>query len=312
MTDLQRYIVEELAEEYRDGHLGRREFLRRIAVVAGSVAMAIPLVKSLGLAASEAEIAMAAAAPPPPSAAPVQGVTVAPDDPAIEARMVSFPFEAIQVFGYLAAPRGAGPFPGVIVVHENRGMSKHFKDVARRLAKAGYTGLAVDLLSPRGGTERFTDPAQVNAFLFQTPSENFVAILNAGLGYLRGVPPIRRDRIGAMGFCFGGGIVWRFATLNPDLRAAVPFYGQSPPAAEAVNIKAAVLAIYGELDSRLNAGIPAIRDAMQRANVTNEIIVYPGANHAFFNDTGERYNENAARQAWARMLAWFEKYLKGA
>jgi carboxymethylenebutenolidase len=226
--------------------------------------------------------------------------------------MVSVPSGLVQVVGYLAQPRSGGPFPGVIIVHENRGMTDHFKDIARRLAKAGYVGLAVDLLSPRGGTDRFTDQAQINAFLFQTPADQFVPMLNAGMGYLRRQSVIRRDRIGTMGFCFGGGIVWQFATQNPELRAAVPFYGRNPSIAEVPNIKAAVLAIYGALDTRLNAGIPAVREAMQAARVVHEVVIYPNADHAFFSDTGQRYNETAARGAWTRTLSWFERYLKGA
>jgi len=135
--------------------------------------------------------------------------------------------------------------------------------------------------------------------------------MNAAVRSLQGLPSVRRDRIGAMGFCFGGGMVWRLATANPDLRAAVPFYGANPPIADVARIKAAVLAIYGELDSRINAGIPEVREAMQNARIVHEIVIFPGAQHAFFNDTWERYNDAAARAAWDRTLAWFDRYLKG-
>ncbi|MBI3975077.1 MAG: dienelactone hydrolase family protein [Armatimonadetes bacterium] len=309
--DLQRYILTEWTEEYKQGRLKRREFLRRVVLMSGGAALALPVLSGLGVAASAEEVRQAAASSPP-AAAQTPGVTVPPDDPAIEARSVSFPSGAIQVLGYVAGPKGVAPAPGVLVIHENRGLLEHFRDVARRLAKAGYVALAVDLVSPEGGTARFSDPGQVSAVLGRTPPEQFVAMLNAGVAYLQGLPNVRRDRVGTMGFCFGGGMVWRLATANPNLRAAVPFYGPNPPLADVPKIRAAVLAIYGELDSRLNAGIPAIREAMQRANVVHEIVIYPNSNHAFFNDTGNRHNPTAAQEAWRRTLAWFERYLKGA
>ncbi|HXF82234.1 MAG TPA: dienelactone hydrolase family protein [bacterium] len=309
MSDLQRYIVEEWAEEFRAGRLPRRELLRRSALMAGSVTLALPLLHSLGVAASAEEVASAARGPAP-TIAQASGVTVPPDDPALFAEMVSYASGATPVIAYLARPRGAGPFPAVVVIHENRGLLEHFKDVSRRLAKLGYVALAVDLASAEGGTAKFADPAEVTAVLGRTPPERMVEMLNAGLRYLQGLPIVQGDRLGAMGFCFGGGMTWRLATANPTLRAAVPFYGPNPPLADVPRIRAAVLAIYGERDTRINAGIPAMREALQRAGVTHEIVVYPDADHAFFNDTGPRYQATAARAAWQRTTAWFERYLR--
>ncbi len=309
--DLQRYILTEWREEYTEGRMGRREFLRRVVLMSGGAAFALPVLSSLGVPASADEVAQAAASSAP-AVAQAPGVTVPPDDPAIQARNVTFPQGSIQVLGYLAEPRAGTPAPGVLVIHENRGMLDHFRDVARRLAKAGYVALAIDLASAAGGTARFTDLAQVSALLGRTPDDQLVAMLNVGVTYLQGLSTVRRDRIGAMGFCFGGGMTWRLATANASLRAAVPYYGPNPPLADVARIRAAVLAIYGEQDTFINPGIPAVRDAMQRAGVTHEIIVYPNANHAFFNDTGPRYNATAAQQAWQRTLAWFERYLRGA
>jgi len=313
MTDMQQYIVEEWAEEYQRGRLARREFLRRIVLMAGSVALATPMLQSLGLSAAASEIA-AAASGEALLIAQASGVTVSPDDPAIQAEMVTYTRGggAAPGIAYLAQPRGGGPFPGVIVIHENRGLLDHFKDVARRLAKAGYIGLAVDLLAHEGGTARFSDLAQASAILGRTPPEQLMAMLNDAVPRLQAVPGARRDRIGAMGYCFGGGMVWRFATQNADLRAAVPFYGSNPPIGDVPKIKAAVLAMYGALDTRLNAGIPAVREALANARVVHEIVVYPDADHGFFNDTGgQRYKEDAAKAAWTRTLAWFDRYLKG-
>jgi len=314
MTDMQRYVVEEWAEEYRAGRLARREFLRRMVLMSGGVALAIPALRGLGVAATPAEIAAAASAGPT-IVAQAAGVTVPPDDPALEAAMISFPSGpsgTMQVLGYLARPKGGGPYPAVLIIHENRGLTDHFKDVARRLAKQGYVGFALDLLSPEGGTGKFSDPAQAMTAQAAIPAERHVETMNAAVGHLQGLPYVRRDRVGTMGFCFGGGMVWRLATANADLRAAVPFYGPNPPLGDVPKIKAAVLAIYGELDTRIGAGIPAIREAMQTAHIVHDIVIYPGAQHAFFNDTAPSYNEAAAKAAWARTLAWFEQYLKAA
>ena len=312
MSDLQRYILEEWAEEYGEGRLNRREFLRRTVLMAGGTALAVPILQSLGITASLEEVS-AASDDPAPHVAQASGITVPATDPALEsAGMVSFASGGVAVHAYFSRPKGAGPFPAVVVIHENRGLLEHFKDVTRRLAKLGYAALAVDLASAEGGTEKFTtDLAQVTAILGRTPPERMVEFLNSGVRYLQSQRFVRRDRIGAMGYCFGGGMTWRLATANADVRAAAPYYGSSPPLEDVARIKAAILAIYAGNDERINAGIPAVREAMQRARVTHEIVIYPGADHAFFNDTGPRYHAAAARGAWDRSVGWFEKYLKG-
>ncbi|MDQ7842983.1 MAG: dienelactone hydrolase family protein [Armatimonadota bacterium] len=312
MDDLQRYIVEEWAEDFRAGRLPRREFLRRTALMAGGAALAVSILSGLGISTSPEEVA-AAAQGPAPSAAPAPGVTVPPDDPALSLEMVTFPSGSVSVQAYLSRPRDGGPFPGVVVIHENRGLLEHFKDVCRRFSKLGYAALAPDLVSHEGGTPRYlNDLAQVSAILGRTAPERLVEMLNAAVRSLQALPTVRADRIGAIGFCFGGGMTWRLATANADLRAAAPFYGPSPPLTDVPKIRAAVLAVYGELDARINAGIPALREALERARVVHEIVVYPGADHAFFNDTGQRYHAAAAQAAWQRVTAWFERYLNSA
>ncbi len=278
----------------------------------------MPVLQHQGVVASVEEIAEAASGSPS-AVAQATGVTVPPTDPALDAQMATFGTHTIgtlqgtgPVMAYRVQPKGAGPVPGVVVIHENRGLVEHIKDVARRLAKAGYVGLAVDLASPAGGTEKFSDPAEVTTLLGKTPPEQMVAMLSAGVRHLQGLPAVQRDRIGVVGFCFGGGMTWRLATQNADLRAAVPYYGPNPPIADVAKIKAAVLAIYGAEDERVNAGIPAMRESLQKAGVVHEIVIYPNANHAFFNDTGPRYVDEAAKDAWKRTLAWFERYLKRA
>jgi carboxymethylenebutenolidase len=312
MTDLGRYILEEWAEEYREGRLGRREFLRRVAVFGGGAARGMALLATLGVAVSSDEVAAAAGTPAPRpvlAAAPV----VAPDDPSLETRMISFPGDAPgpqTVIGYLAQPKGAARAPGVIVIHENRGLVDHTKDVARRVAKIGYVALAPDLVSGAGGTDKVADPAQVSALLGQATPEQLVSMPAAAARYLASVPAVRGDRIGAMGFCFGGSVTWRLATQVPALRAAIPFYGTNPPLENVPKIHAAVLAFYGALDTRVDAGIPAMREALDRAKVVYDMVIEPDAGHAFFNDTAPSYNAAAAQDAWVRLQTWFGRYLK--
>ena len=308
MTDHARYILEEWAEEYQQGRVTRREFLRRIAVFSGGAAAGVAILQSLGVAASAEEVAGAAAGYPP-LRAQASGVTVRPDDPEIGVQSVSFSLDTLRVLGYLARPANKSEAPGVLVVHENRGLLEHHKDVTRRLAKAGYVALAVDLASPGGGTDKFADPVAVTALLGQTPPDQLLAMLDAGVRQLKGLSGVTSERLGAIGFCFGGGMVWRLITRNADLRAAVPFYGPNPPLGDVPKIRAAVLGIYGALDQRIDAGIPALREALQKAGVVHEFVVYAGANHAFFNDTGANYKEDAAKDAWVRALGWFAKWL---
>jgi carboxymethylenebutenolidase len=311
MGDLERYIVEEWVEDYQDGRLNRREFLRRVTLMAGGTALVLPVLRELGIATTVEEVA-AASSSAPVSVAQAGGVTVPPDDPALEGGMVTFPMGTVTLQAYQARPKSKDPVPGVLVIHENRGLLEHFKDVCRRLAKIGYAALAVDLASHEGGTSKYSDLAEVTAILGRTPPDQLVAMLNAAVTYLQGRPAVRRDRLGAVGFCFGGGLTWRLATRNSAIRAAVPFYGPNPPLEDVPQIKAAVLAIYGELDTRIGAGIPAIRSAMERTGVPFEVVIYPGADHAFFNDTGQRYHAPSATDAWRRTVAWFDRYLKGA
>jgi carboxymethylenebutenolidase len=361
---LQRYLVEEFVEDYQAGAMTRRQAIKYIAAVIGSVAVANTVLA--GCAPVPAAAPAATAVPPtvaPPTAAPAiaptavatkaavataaptvaatptpaqiaatatqatltttatapaptpipvpSGVRVPADDPAIEAGMVSFPGDGLTLVGYQAKPKGDGPFPAIVVAHENRGLTEYIMDVTRRLAKAGYVALAVDQLSKQGGTAKVTDPAQIPATLSATSPDELASYYLSGIKYLQGLPIVQRDRLGMVGFCFGGGMTWLTATKSPDLKAVVPFYGPNPPLEAVPNIKAAVLGLYGGTDQRIDAGIPAIEDAMKKNNKVFEKMIYPGAGHAFHNDTGQAYNPQAAEDAWKRALEWFAKYLKG-
>jgi carboxymethylenebutenolidase len=322
MNHFQQYLADEFAEDYQEGRLSRRDALKLIASVTGSLLLANSI--------------LAACAPPPettaPAAAPTDAIptettataaptgeipatgptpaygTVSPEDPAVQGSDVQFEGEGAQVMGYLARPAGEGPFPVVLVCHENRGLTDHIKDVTRRLAKAGYVALAVDLLSREGGSAAVGTENAPGTLSNISPAQ-YVQDFLSGYKYLQEQTFAQADRVGMTGFCYGGGVTWLMATKMPELKAAVPFYGPHPPLEDVPNIQAAVLAIYGERDQRINAGIPAIEEAMQQNNKTFEKIIYPNADHAFHNDTGQRYNPEAARDAWARTLEWFGRYL---
>jgi carboxymethylenebutenolidase len=331
---LQRYLVEEYVEDFQEGLLTRRQALKSIAGVLGSAAAASALLSACTPVPAPAPESAAAPATMTPdmaaeatviatmtvlatadtaTATPVPmpaGVTVSPDDPDIRAEAVSFPGDGLTVLGYLARPSGEGKYPAILVAHENRGLTPHIEDVTRRLAKAGYVALAVDLLSPSGGFGKVSDPAEIPGMLGSTSPDVLAGQFLSALEYLKMQPYVNPEQLEMTGFCFGGGMTWLVATRAPELKAAVPFYGPNPPLDGVPDISAAVLAIYAENDDRINASIPAIEAAMQEHGKTFEKIIYPGVGHAFHNDTGQRYNEAAAKDAWAKTLAWFEEYVK--
>jgi carboxymethylenebutenolidase len=289
----QRYLAEEVALDHAEGVLSRREALRRLALLG----LGVPAATAL-LAACGGDGDQAPAGPSP---------TAAPPGPAKATEAVSFPGpQGRTVQGAFAAadqPGGA-----VLVVHENRGLTDHIRSVAGRLAASGYSALAVDLLSPEGGTAALGDEARAMAALSAAPQERFVADMRAGLDELeRRVPGAK---LAAIGFCFGGGMVWTLlASGEPRLAAAAPFYGPLPDGADFSGANAAVLGVYAEQDQRVNASRDAAAAALEAAGLSHEIVTYPGVGHAFFNDTGPRYDEAAAGQAYAKVLDWFGQHL---
>jgi carboxymethylenebutenolidase len=246
---------------------------------------------------------LAATAVPEPTVA-------APQEPlSIEDGPVEFEANGSKLLGYLSRPTSAGPHPAVLVVHENRGLLPHFPDVTRRLAREGYVALAVDMLSTLGGTDSFADSDAMRGALRTIPTEQIVDHGNAGVAYLQSQPYVIGDRVGAMGFCFGGAIVWLMAVGIPELRAAVPFYGSAPPLEDVPNLQVPVLGIYAGEDTRIGAGVPDLEAALKSNGKEYKFVTYAGAGHAFFNDTGRRYHEQAAGQAWSETLGWFEDFL---
>ena len=285
-----------------DDGLSRREFLRRLAILGGCAVVGGTLLSHLACAAEDPT--------PVPAPALGPGETVSPDDPRIEAGPVEFGTAAATIKGYLARPREGGPYPAVLVIHENRGMQPHFPDVARRYAVEGYTAFSVDLLSRRGGTGDFTDSNQARDALRGIAQEDFVADLDASVDYLQGLSHVRPDRVGVTGFCFGGGLTWLLSVRNPEISAAVPYYGSAPPLDEVPNLNAPVLGIYAADDDRINSGVPGLEAALQEHGKAYQVISYPGTRHAFFNDTGQRYHQEAAAAAWQETLGWFDQHLK--
>lgn len=344
LNTFQKYFVEEFYDDYRDGLISRRAFIRRVALITGSMAAAVATMSALGCAPSELPAATEAipspdratstpatqtmASPSPALAAtaavgeptgaaaaepvPVPGaqspLSVPEGDPAVLSSRVSFESQGDEVIAYLARPAGDGVYAAILVCHENRGLVPHIEDVARRFAKAGYVALAIDLLSREGGTAA-VDRDQVPALLSAAPSGRHVGDFAAGMDYLRSLEIVDGERIGMTGYCFGGGITWRCAVALPTLKAAVPFYGPAPDLAQVPNIQAAVFGVYAELDNRITSGKDSLEQALVDAGIVHQIKVYPGVNHAFHNDTGSRYDEAQATQAWQDTLSWFAEYV---
>ena len=280
--------VFELYDEYCHGRIDRREFLARSAALcAGGLAMAQALL---------------------PRYARAQ--TISFTDERIQAKYVTYPSpggNSGTMRGYLVAPKGAGPFPAVLVIHENRGLNPYIEDVARRAAVAGFLALAPDGLFPAGGYPGNDDDGR-NLQTGLDQAKLRTDMLNSA----RFLKPhkLSSGKLGATGFCWGGTAVNFLATaLGADLQAASPFYGAAPAATEVPKIKAPLLLHYAEKDERVNATWPAYEAALKAAGVPHAMHIYPGTMHGFHNNSTPRYNEAAAKLAWERTLAFFKRNL---
>jgi carboxymethylenebutenolidase len=221
---------------------------------------------------------------------------------------IEYPGETDPVRAYLARPEGETKRPGVIVIHENRGLQPHIKDVTRRVAEEGFLALAPDALSPLGGTPEDADEAR--ALIGELDRSETIKNLVAAVKYLQ-THPLSTGKVGCTGFCWGGGMTNQVAVHSPDLSAAVPYYGMQPASEDVPKIKAAMLLHYAGIDERINAGIPAFEEALKQASVEFTTYIYEGAKHAFNNDTNpERYHEEAAQLAWQRTIAFFKEKLE--
>lgn len=287
--------VMRLFDKYVHGIIPRREFLTSAAKYAAAGISAEGLLGMLT----------------PNFAAAEQ---VAPNDPRIKTEYVELPSPQGngKLRGLLAKPakaptNGKGKLPTVLVIHENRGLNPHIEDIARRLAVDNFIAFAPDALFTLGGYPGDEDKArELFPKLDQEKTRNDFL---AAAAYLKALPE-GNGKVGAVGFCYGGGIVNFLATRIPDLAAGVPFYGAQPAAEDAAKIKAPLLIQYAESDDRINAGWPAYEAALKAAGVKYEAYIYPGTQHGFNNDTTPRFNEAAAKLAWERTLAHFNKYLR--
>lgn len=276
-------------DEYTHLTLDRRGFMEKLTKLAGSAGAAAAIAPLL--AANKASAGVIAA-----------------DDNRVEGKDVTYAGSKGEMKGYLVRPKdAAGKLGGVIVIHENRGLNPHIRDVARRMALEGFIALAPDFLSPLGGTPENEDKAR-DMFTNLDPALT-AANAEASLAYLAKLDGAN-GKVGAVGFCWGGGLINRFATISPELKAGVAYYGAQPPASDVPNIKAALLLHYAGLDDRINAGIDAYRKELQAGGKTFEIFVYDGVNHAFNNDTSAaRYDKKAADLAWGRTVEFLKKYV---
>ena len=276
-----------LYDRFTHGVIDRRTFLEHLSGIAGSTAAALamlPLLKN--------DYARAA--------------VVAPDDARLAIDTVTYDAGETRIGGYLARLKAMGKRPAVLVIHENRGLNPHIQDIARRLALEGFLALAVDLLSPLGGTPADEDKARdMIATLKPDETARHAA---AAVPYLERHPE-STGNVGAVGFCWGGGGINRIAVLAPDLKAAVAYYGLQVPADQVPAIRAPLLLHYAGLDQRVNAGIADYEAALKANSKRYTIYVYPDVNHAFNNDTSNRYDKAAADLAWSRTIAFFKENL---
>jgi len=278
-----------LYDDFTHTHLDRRLFIERLTTLVGSAALASAMLAFLRSDYARAE-------------------QVKADDPRLATSHVTYPGSTGTVKGYVARPAGSERLPAVIVIHQNRGLNPHIEDVARRLALAGYVTLAPDLMSSLGGTPTNEDEAIKEFGKLQAATA--LADGLASIAYLKSKPDVG-PKIGAVGFCWGGGGANLLATAAPDLAAVVAYYGVAPPLDKVANIKAVLLLHYAALDERVNATRPAYEEALKKAGVSYTAYIYEGANHAFNDDTqAARYNEAAAKLAWQRTLDFLAQKLK--
>jgi carboxymethylenebutenolidase len=281
--------VEDLYNEYNHGLLDRREFLKRLSMLAGGIIAANALLTVLENNYARADL-------------------VSKDDPRLFTEDIKYRGATGDVRGKLARLKGDAKVPGVVVIHENRGLNAHIADVTRRIALEGFLALAPDALSPLGGTPEDENKAVTLIGQLDQPStiKNFVAAVQ----YLK-THPVSTGKVGVVGFCWGGEMANQIAVNSADVSAVVPYYGKPPAVEDVPKIKASLLLHYAGLDQFVNPGIPVFEAALKKASVDYRLYMYEGAQHAFNNDTNaERYNKEAAQLAWGRTIAFFKEKLK--
>jgi carboxymethylenebutenolidase len=284
-----------LMESYRAGTITRREFMRRAMLWTGSVAVASSLLDSLS-----------------PTA--VQANQVDPNDPALISTDVKYAAaDGASINAYVTRPKGDGRRPAVIVVSDNWALDDHNRDIGRRLAKAGYVAIVPDVVSLVGGTSSFASREEVVKAISQLSDDNVMKDLMGAQNYIKGQSFVQANKIGVVGFCWGGGKTFLFTTQSKDLAATVIFYGPIPKDLDAVkNITAPVLGNYGELDKPISSQVPRLAEEMKKNGKSYDYKIYPDAPHSFYSDVrADRYRPEAAKDAWGRTLEFFKKHLQG-
>jgi carboxymethylenebutenolidase len=283
--------IESIVEEYRVRKIDRRDFFTRLIAVTGTYATAHLFLEQSGLAAtlvSEIESQKAD----------------------VDSSTVEYMNGDVKLSGYLSKPKAKGTYPAILVIHENRGLNDHTRDVARRFAAEGYVALAVDALARKGGTAAMDTPEKVREAFGSISAADVMGDMNAGLSYLNKQANVKKDKLASIGFCWGGARSFLLATEENKLAAAVVFYGSAPTDEQLAKVHCPVFGVYGETDERITGAVPKVEETMKKLGKSYEYKIYKGAAHAFFNDTGQRYNAEAAKDAWTQTLAFLKKNLK--
>lgn len=281
--------IADLYNDFRRGALNRRAFMHKLAKIAGGTAAAVAMLPLIENNQAHAQV-------------------IEKDDARLLTKDIKYPGQTGDVLAYSARPRGEAKLPAVIVIHENKGLQPHIKDVTRRVALQGYLAIAPDALSPSGGTPDDVDEARSLMRKLDGPSteKNFIAAVK----YLK-THPQSTGKVGCTGFCWGGGMTNQVAVNAPDLRAGAPFYGRQPASEDVKKIKASMFCHYASNDRRINAGIEAFEAALKEASIDYGMYLYQGASHAFFNDSNpDRYHKPSAELAWRLTIAFFDSTLK--
>lgn len=302
MDSTHQYLVEEELEHFRDGLITRREFVRRATQIGAAAVTAAAMTQGI--------IPRVASAAPATQLSPF---SVAAADPSVASDMISYvSSDGAELAAYLAWPSGASEnasLPGIVVCHPASGLTDHVMDVARRYAKQGYVAIAPDLVSRLGTPTASLSPDDLRLALGRLMAVQSAQDLKAALTLLRGHAAVDPAKTAATGYCSGGGLTWRLATIDEDLTAAAPYYGSAPPIEDVPRMKAAMLGVYAGNDERVNATSVPLEAAMTGAGVRFQLNVYPGAEHGFHEDGGRVYHREAAIQAYTDTLNWFAQYL---
>jgi carboxymethylenebutenolidase len=284
--------LENIVEEYRTERLDRRGFFTRLIAATGTYATAQLFLEQTGLAQTV-----------------VSQIESKKID--VDSSTVEYPNGDVKLSGYFSKPKKKGKYPAIIVIHENRGLNDHTRDVARRFASEGFIALAVDALSRKGGTASMTTPEKVREAFAAIPGNDILSDLNAGLNFLNTHKYVKKNKLASIGFCWGGARSFMLSTVENKLAAAVVFYGTAPTEADLAKVHCPVFGVYGEKDERITSKVPEVDSAMKKLKKPYEFKIYKEAQHAFFNDTnGERFNAEAAKDAWTQTLAFLRKNLK--